>query len=286
MKKIYLLLSIILLLNVKSDAQSWSTCGPGTALGNLSNGVRAIAVSPYDGAIYAGGTFTGSVNYLAKYNSTNDTWEQVSTGINGPVYALTFFKNNLYVGGLFSTAGGVTVNNIASVSAAGVFSSVGGGLNEQVNCLIAADDSSVLYVGGRFSADFSNTTSMLHVGKWNLSSWAACGSGVQGVVNVLSPFNSKMYAGTDNTAFPVYEFNGSTWSTLSGVTNGKVYAFARYSGYLYAGGDFQLPYYAAARLWVDAIIDPAKTREVISEGIAAANQNADMEEFKVGVFQV
>jgi 3-methylcrotonyl-CoA carboxylase beta subunit len=47
-----------------------------------------------------------------------------------------------------------------------------------------------------------------------------------------------------------------------------------------------LPQYAAARLWVDAIIDPAKTREVISEGIAAANQNADMEEFKVGVFQV
>jgi 3-methylcrotonyl-CoA carboxylase beta subunit len=47
-----------------------------------------------------------------------------------------------------------------------------------------------------------------------------------------------------------------------------------------------LPQYAAARLWVDAIIDPAKTREVISEGIAAANQNADMEEFKTGVFQV
>ena len=47
-----------------------------------------------------------------------------------------------------------------------------------------------------------------------------------------------------------------------------------------------LPQYAAARLWVDAIIDPAKTREVISEGITAANQNADMEEFKVGVFQV
>ena len=47
-----------------------------------------------------------------------------------------------------------------------------------------------------------------------------------------------------------------------------------------------LPQFAAARLWVDAIIDPAKTREVISEGIAAANHNSEMEEFKVGVFQV
>jgi 3-methylcrotonyl-CoA carboxylase beta subunit len=46
------------------------------------------------------------------------------------------------------------------------------------------------------------------------------------------------------------------------------------------------PYYAAARLWVDAIIDPADTRMVISEGIASANQNPHMEEFRTGVFQV
>jgi 3-methylcrotonyl-CoA carboxylase beta subunit len=46
------------------------------------------------------------------------------------------------------------------------------------------------------------------------------------------------------------------------------------------------PFYAAARLWVDAIIDPKETRRVISEGIAAANNNADMEELKSGVFQV
>lgn len=46
------------------------------------------------------------------------------------------------------------------------------------------------------------------------------------------------------------------------------------------------PFYAAARLWVDDIIDPVKTREVISEGIAAANHNARIEDFKTGVFQV
>jgi 3-methylcrotonyl-CoA carboxylase beta subunit len=46
------------------------------------------------------------------------------------------------------------------------------------------------------------------------------------------------------------------------------------------------PYYAAARLWVDAIIDPVDTRKMISEGIAAANNNADMPEMKLGVFQV
>lgn len=46
------------------------------------------------------------------------------------------------------------------------------------------------------------------------------------------------------------------------------------------------PHYAAARLWVDAIIDPAQTRMVIAEGIAAANHNKDIEVFRTGVMQV
>lgn len=46
------------------------------------------------------------------------------------------------------------------------------------------------------------------------------------------------------------------------------------------------PYYAAARLWVDGIIDPLESRKFISEGIKAANQNASVAEFKTGVFQV
>ncbi|HKH60944.1 MAG TPA: carboxyl transferase domain-containing protein [Flavitalea sp.] len=46
------------------------------------------------------------------------------------------------------------------------------------------------------------------------------------------------------------------------------------------------PYYAAAHLWVDAIIDPVSTRQVISEAIHAANQNPNIEEFKTGVIQV
>jgi len=46
------------------------------------------------------------------------------------------------------------------------------------------------------------------------------------------------------------------------------------------------PYYAAARLWVDAIIDPADTRKVISEGLRAAAHNTDLPAFSTGVFQV
>lgn len=44
--------------------------------------------------------------------------------------------------------------------------------------------------------------------------------------------------------------------------------------------------YAAARLWVDAIVDPTDTRQIISENITAANHNPQIAEFKTGVFQV
>lgn len=44
--------------------------------------------------------------------------------------------------------------------------------------------------------------------------------------------------------------------------------------------------YAAARLWVDGIINPIKTRDHISHSIRCANHNPDIEEFKTGVMQV
>jgi acetyl-CoA carboxylase carboxyltransferase component len=46
------------------------------------------------------------------------------------------------------------------------------------------------------------------------------------------------------------------------------------------------PYYAAARLWTDAIIDPLATRHWISMGIEAANQAPIETPFNMGVLQV
>lgn len=45
------------------------------------------------------------------------------------------------------------------------------------------------------------------------------------------------------------------------------------------------PYYAAARLWVDGVINPAETRKIISMGIEAANHNTDIPRYNVGVIQ-
>jgi len=46
------------------------------------------------------------------------------------------------------------------------------------------------------------------------------------------------------------------------------------------------PYYAASRLWVDAIIDPVETRKLISLGIDMANHNDEKQTFNMGVLQV
>lgn len=45
------------------------------------------------------------------------------------------------------------------------------------------------------------------------------------------------------------------------------------------------PYFAASRLWLDAIIDPKDTRKWISIGIEAANNNPITEDYKTGVLQ-
>jgi 3-methylcrotonyl-CoA carboxylase beta subunit len=45
------------------------------------------------------------------------------------------------------------------------------------------------------------------------------------------------------------------------------------------------PRYAAARLWIDALIDPAETRQVLARSLACAARNPELPEFRTGVLQ-
>lgn len=49
--------------------------------------------------------------------------------------------------------------------------------------------------------------------------------------------------------------------------------------------DTMNPRYAAARMWVDEIIDPRRTREILARAIAACAHRPVVEDFKVGVLQ-
>jgi acetyl-CoA carboxylase carboxyltransferase component len=45
------------------------------------------------------------------------------------------------------------------------------------------------------------------------------------------------------------------------------------------------PRYAAARLWVDALVDPAETRQILARSLACTAMNPQIAEFKTGVLQ-
>jgi len=45
------------------------------------------------------------------------------------------------------------------------------------------------------------------------------------------------------------------------------------------------PYYAASRMWIDAVIDPLETRRWVSMGIEAANHAPEIQPYNVGVIQ-
>ena len=252
MKKTTLLLIIFIFSFIFSQAQMWNSLGPLTALGNASSGIKAIAVSPYDGNIYVGGTFTGSVNYLARYNSTTNTWLQIGS-LNGPVYAMATYKGKLYIGGSFTSADGLTVKNIVSLSVTGAFNQVLDGLNGQVNCFNVPEDSSKLYIGGTFIASGGGGTTLSRIASLTTTtSWVPLGTGLSQGVNSITEYTAatvkSVYAGTDDLTSPVYKFSGiSAWTALPSLTGGKVNALASINGYLYCGGEFNQPYFCGAK---------------------------------------
>jgi hypothetical protein len=88
------------------DGTAWNALGSG-----VSSTVLALAVAGSD--LYAGGSFLaagGSNSYfIAKWNG--NAWSTLGSGMNGPgpiliVNALAVTGNDLYAGGLFTTAGG------------------------------------------------------------------------------------------------------------------------------------------------------------------------------------
>lgn len=110
------------------DGNDWFSVGGGITAGVASNySVQALCVFDDDGSgpqqpkLYVGGawfTSAGGVpaNNIARWNGA--TWSALTSGIGPPgssvtALAVSASPNYLYVGGQFSTAGGLNANNIA-----------------------------------------------------------------------------------------------------------------------------------------------------------------------------
>src|SRR5262249_30804675 len=63
------------------------------------------------GFVFAGGT---QVNYIARWNEATHAWSALTSGTNGPVYALEVFNDVLWIGGHFTPAGGFATGGLAA----------------------------------------------------------------------------------------------------------------------------------------------------------------------------
>ena len=159
--------------------------------------------------------------------------------MDGRVNSLIAIGTDLYAGGSFTTAGGVTVNRIAKWNGT-TWSALGSGMDGRINSLVAIGTD--LYAGGSFTTAGSVTVN--NVAKWDGSVWTALGSGTDNMVNTLTSIGNDVFAGGffsiagGVTVNRIAKWNGTTWSALGTGTNGSVHSLTNTDGNLIVGGSF------------------------------------------------
>ena len=230
------------------DGTNWNPLGAELSEG-LSYPVYGLAVG--NNALYAGGMFAAAggavANQVARWDGTN--WSALGLGIVGKVpvvgrvAALALNGSDLYVGGAFTNAGGVTASNIAKWNGT-AWSAVGPGMNGGVWAV--ASDGANVYAGGAFTV--AGSVSANYIAQWNGSTWSALGSGLNNVVNAIAIGADGIYAGGSFTtaggssANYIARWDGASWWPVgSGTTNGvnnSVKAIVVDGSTVYVGGNF------------------------------------------------
>jgi hypothetical protein len=238
----------------------WAPVGDG-----FDGPVYALTVFDDDGpgpnlpALYAGGRFTHAdgapANSIAKWEG--NTWSPVGDGMaaqySPTVYALAEFDDDdagpnlpaLYAGGYFTTAGGITANNVAKWDGT-AWSALESGTNRSVYALAVFDPDgsgpqpSVLVAGGAFwqVADLPAN----RVAQWTGSTWSSLGAGANDYVDALAVYDMDgdgpalpvlvaggwfTFAG-GSSANHVARWNGASWAAFGSGTNDIVQALAAY----------------------------------------------------------
>ena len=108
-----------------TQTNTWSTLGTGSS--NGVSGIGSVNVSTLavvGNEVVVGGWFTSaggvSANSVARFNTQTSTWSSLGTsssnGVSGSVNALAVVGNEVYVGGGFTSAGGVRANYVARLT--------------------------------------------------------------------------------------------------------------------------------------------------------------------------
>jgi autotransporter-associated beta strand protein len=228
------------------DESTWHALGTGltTPGGTYAEG-RALAV--FEGHLIVGGQFSHAgglaLTNVARWNGS--TWSALGapgSGVGVPaasfVRALRVHDNALFIGGLFTTAGGISASHIVKF-ANGAYTAMPGGPSNSVLALHSWDGD--LVVAGSFIS--IGGSSALRVARWTPSNtWATYGTGLPGnvgdLVHTLQPFNGQLVAG-GNFDQKLRAWNGSSWVVLGGGVGGTaVFTLNVYNGQLIVGGSF------------------------------------------------
>jgi len=238
------------------DGSNWWSLGGQTSKGLTWDLGFAQSLLGDGTNLYAGGFFTDAGNVLANgiasWDGTN--WSALGSGLTGTfssplaqgAKALAILGGNLYAGGNFTTAGGMSAPGIAYWDGSN-WNPVSGGVDWVVQALAPAYGNS-LYVGGSFTnADGLPSQGIALVdqsGNWYGTGGVSGGNGsvlalaeddVNGILYAAGNFRSAGGVGATNLA----AWNGSSWSPLGSGMNNSVAALAlATNGILYAGGPF------------------------------------------------
>lgn len=223
---------------------SWLSMG-----GGVNGEVSALTVLGTN--LIAGGSFTMATNTgpvaiiatnIAQWNGS--TWSALGTGVNNLVQSLATSGTNLYVGGYFNSAGGVTVSLIARWNG-NSWSSLGSGVGSPggavTSILISGNN---LIAGGGFS--IASGVGVANLAQWNGTSWSALLPGFNNNVDAITFLGTNLYVGGNflsagnGPANYIAQWNGSSWSTMGSGMNSTVTALATLGTNIYAGGFFTM----------------------------------------------
>jgi Bacterial Ig domain len=163
----------------------------------------------------------------------------LGSGLDGWVDDIAINGSDIYAGGDFITAGGVSASMIAKWNGTN-WSPLGLGLNGPVDDI--AINGSDIIAGGNFISAVG--VSANNIAKWNGSNWSPLGLGLNSGVYAIAVKGSDIYAGGNFTtaggggANSIALWNGTSWSPLGTGLNNAVLAIASNGSDIYAGGLF------------------------------------------------
>ena len=192
-------------------------------LHNFSSTIYSMALSPDGSRLYLGGNFTtiDDISYprLAAINTSDGTViSSFNPNVNNFIQSMVVSSDGstLYIGGIFTTVGGVTYNRLAAVdtttaSATPAFNPNMGGA---VNSLLLSQNESTLYAGGDFTT--VNSVTYRRLAALDVSNGAAS-----------TTFNPNVNVAISAIEFSLdksYIYFGGSFTTVGGVAYSRLAA--------------------------------------------------------------